>query len=74
MMVSLCTTRAFTTNRMPFEGLYTFPLEGPPFDFSVVPAADDGILVDGEGIHNRTSIVDAFLFRAKLSIEVDFFL
>ena len=35
--------------RMPFEGPYAFPLEGPNFDRLVPRAADDGILVEGEG-------------------------
>ena len=38
-------------SRMPSEGPYALPFEGPQVDRPVARATDDGILVDGEGVY-----------------------
>ena len=45
------------TFRMPLEGPYALPFEGPQFDRPVVGAADDNILVDGEGEYRTRSSI-----------------
>ena len=52
--------------RMPFEGPYAFPLEGPNFDRSVARSADDGILVDGECVYwSRMPFEGPYAFSLK---------